>query len=170
MTSARKRAGLALAVAATLAAVTPAAALAQYDGRYYDQDQARRDYDAQYGRGAYDRYYSDHDRARRNYDSEHDRARRDYDARYGEGAYDRYYGAQAAQTYREDPYRADRRACREHRNGNAVAGGLLGGIAGAVIGSNVARGGGRTGGAIIGGVGGAALGSSIAKNSTHCDQ
>lgn len=154
MTTASKRAGLVLAVAATLAAVTPAVALAQYDGRYYDQDQARRDYDAQYGPGSYDRYYSDHDRARR-----------DYDSRYGEGAYDRYYGAQADRTYREE-----RRECHQEKNGNAVAGGLLGGIAGAVIGSNVARGGGRTGGAIIGGVGGAALGSSIAKNSTHCDQ
>ena len=49
-----------------------------------------------------------------------------------------------------------------------MGGALLGGIAGAVLGSNVARGGGREGGAIIGGVGGAALGADIAKNSTHC--
>jgi hypothetical protein len=153
-----------LAIAAVVAAMTawaPAgAALAQYDTRYdADQaryqadlareDQARRDYDARYGYGAYDRYYA---------------ARRDYDARYGDGAYDRYYGASAESAYRED-----RRACHDEKKGNEVAGGLLGGIAGAVIGSNVAKGGGRTGGAIIGGVGGAALGSQIAKGATHCD-
>ena len=143
MTSHRKFAGAALAVAAGLAALTPtAAAFAQAYDSQYDADQAR--YAAE--------------RARQ------DQARRDYDAQYGPGAYDRYYGAQADQTYRED-----RRECRHEKKGNEVAGGLLGGIAGAVIGSNVARGGGRTGGAIIGGVGGAALGSSIAKNQAHCD-
>jgi hypothetical protein len=70
MTSHRRFLGLALAAAAGLAALTPpAAAVAQpYD---YSYDQARRDYDAQYGPGAYDRYQSD---------------RRDYDARYGDGA------------------------------------------------------------------------------------
>jgi hypothetical protein len=143
MTSHRKLAGAALAAAAGLAILTPAAAaFAQAYDTQYDADQAR--YAA--------------DRARQ------DQARRDYDARYGPGAYDRYYGAQAEQTYRED-----RRECREKKQGNEVAGGLLGGIAGAVIGSNLAHGGGRTGGAIIGGVGGAAAGSQIAKGQAHCD-
>ncbi len=144
MTSERKLMGLVLALAAGAAALAPAAAaVAQpYDTRY-DANQAQ--YQADLAR--------------------QDQARRDYDAQYGPGSYDRYYGAQADQAYREE-----RRECHQEKNGNAVAGGLLGGIAGAVIGSNVARGGGREGGAIIGGVGGAALGSSIAKNSTHCDQ
>jgi hypothetical protein len=149
MTSQRKLLSAALAVAAGLAALTPtAAALAQpYD---YSYEQARRDYDAQYGPGAYDRYLAD---------------RRDYDARNGDGAYDRYYGAQAERAERED-----RRECRSKKQGNTVAGGLLGGIAGAVIGSNLAHGGGRTGGAVIGGVGGAAAGATIAHGATHCDE
>ncbi len=70
MISQRKFAGVALAVTAGLAALAPAAVAyaqtydTQYDadqGRYAAerarQDQARRDYDAQYGSGAYDRYY-----------------------------------------------------------------------------------------------------------------
>jgi hypothetical protein len=115
--------------------------MAQSYDTHYDADQAQ--YQAQQARA--------------------DQARRDYDAQYGPGAYDRYYAAQADGAYRED-----RRECHQEKKGNEVAGGLLGGIAGAVIGSNVARGGGREGGAIIGGVGGAALGANIAKDSTHC--
>jgi uncharacterized protein YcfJ len=99
----------------------------------------------------------DQDRYRQ---AQYEEQRRSYDAQYGPGAYDRYYA---------ENDRAAREACHDEKKGNAVGGALLGGIAGAVIGSNVARGGGREGGAIIGGVGGAALGSSIAKNSTHCD-
>ena len=71
MTSNRKLMGAALAVAAAAGAraARPAAAYAQaYDTQYdadqaryaaerAQQDQARRDYDAQYGPGAYDRYY-----------------------------------------------------------------------------------------------------------------
>jgi hypothetical protein len=103
----------------------------------------------------YDR--QDDDRYRQ---SQYDEQRRSYDAQYGDGAYDRYQADQRARA--ED-------ACREHKDDKAVGGALLGGIAGAVIGSNVARGGGREGGAIIGGVGGAAVGANIAKNSSHCD-
>ena len=96
--------------------------------------------------------------------AQYERDRRDYDRRYGDGAYDRYYAAHSGEVER-----TDREACHDEKKGNEVGGALLGGIAGAVIGSNVARGGGREGGAIIGGVGGAALGANIAKNSTHCD-
>jgi hypothetical protein len=131
----------ALTLAAVGAFAIPAIAMAQpYDTRQ-DADQAQ--YQA--------------DRARQ------DQARRDYDAQYGPGSYDRYYSA-GVQDDREA-----RHECHQEKKGNEVGGALLGGIAGAVIGSNVARGGGREGGAIIGGVGGAALGSNIAKNSTHCD-
>jgi hypothetical protein len=144
MTSHRKLVRAALAVAAGMAALTPAAAaFAQAYDSQYDADQAR--YAAEQAR--------------------QDQARRDYDAQYGPGAYDRYYAAQADQAYRED-----RRECHDQKKGNEVAGGLLGGIAGAVIGSNLARGGGREGGAIIGGVGGAAAGATIAKGQTHCDE
>jgi hypothetical protein len=92
--------------------------------------------------------------------AQYDEQRRAYDAQYGDGAYDRYYADQNDRA---------REACHDQKQGNEVGGAVLGGIAGAVLGSNIARGGGREGGAIIGGVGGAALGSNIAKNSTHCD-
>ncbi len=91
--------------------------------------------------------------------AQYEEQRRSYDAQYGPGSYDRYQADQAAQARHE---------CHEDKKSNEVGGAILGGLAGAVIGSNVARGGGREGGAIIGGVGGAALGSDIAKNSTHC--
>ena len=143
MTTDRKFAGLVVALAAGAFALAPtAAAWAQPYDSHYDSDRGQ--YQADQARG--------------------DQARRDYDAQYGPGAYDRYYGASA------DESREARHECHQEKKGNEVGGALLGGIAGAVIGSNVARGGGREGGAIIGGVGGAALGSNIAKNSTHCDQ
>jgi uncharacterized protein YcfJ len=143
MTPRNKLVGLALALAAGAAALAPtASAWAQpYDTRY-DADQARSQ--ADYARA--------------------DQARRDYDAQYGAGAYDRYYAAQSDRTYRQD-----RRECRHEKSDNGTAGALLGGIAGAVIGSNLASGGGRTGGAVIGGVGGAVAGSAIAKGTVHCD-
>ena len=63
------------------------------------------------------------------------------------------------------PYGYDR-DCRS----NAAAGTILGGIAGAVLGSNLAaHHGGRSGGAAIGGVAGALLGNSIGRSSSSCD-
>ena len=47
-----------------------------------------------------------------------------------------------------------------------MTGALLGGAAGALIGSNLASGGGRTGGALIGAAAGAAVGSNIARSTT----
>jgi hypothetical protein len=145
MTTQNRLRGLALGAVALMMAAAPAAVVAQ---PYYDRD-------AQYE--AQQRDYQ----ARQ---AQWERDRRDYDRRYGRGSYDRYYAAHSGEYQR-----TDREACHDEKKGNAVGGAILGGIAGAVIGSNVARGGGREGGAIIGGVGGAALGSSIAKNSTHCD-
>ena len=130
--------GLAVAAACVMIAV-PAAALAQP----YDDN------------GGYDSQRARDDAQRAQYDS----ARRDYNSRYGDGAYERYYPDPDAQT---------RAACHDEKKSNEVGGAILGGIAGAVLGSNVARGGGREGGAIIGGVGGAAVGADIAKNATHC--
>lgn len=130
-------------------------------------DAQRRDYDAQYGLGAYERSQVD-DQARANEDRRYaqsaqtyDGQRRAYDAQYGAGAYDRYQADQQA--------RADAQACHDQRKGNELAGGVLGGIAGAVIGSNVTRGGGREGGTIIGAGAGALAGSQIAKGQTNCN-
>ena len=132
--------GLALALAACVTVAAPAAALAQpYESGRSDDNR----YESP--QAQYDRY---------------DRARRDYNSQYGDGAYERYYPDPRAQQARA--------ACHDEKKDNEVGGALLGGIAGAVLGSNVARGGGREGGAIIGGVGGAALGANIAGNSTHC--
>ena len=87
----------------------------------------------------------------------YDQQRHDYDAQYGSGSYDRYMSNRDA-----------RHDCHVAKKDNEAVGGILGGVAGAVIGSNVARGGGREGGAIIGGVAGAAAGSQIAKSQTDC--
>lgn len=70
---------------------------------------------------------------------------------------DRAYAAQAEAW-------AQANCMREEAN-RSTGGALLGGILGAVIGSNLASGGGRTGGAIIGGAAGAAIGANVAKNS-----
>lgn len=54
---------------------------------------------------------------------------------------------------------------RIHRNG--TTGAIIGGLAGAAIGSNLAAShGGRTGGAVLGAAAGAAVGSNIARSST----
>ena len=135
--------GLVLAATAALIVGAPLAASAQPYSQY-EADQARYEQQRQ----------------------EYMRARADYDRRYGDGSYDRYYPT-AAETYRSE--RQEHRDCRREKSNNGTAGALLGGIAGAVIGSNLASGGGRTGGAIIGGVGGAALGNGIAKGQATCD-
>jgi hypothetical protein len=54
--------------------------------------------------------------------------------------------------------------CRQARN-NRVAGGVIGAIAGAVLGSNVAGHGAKSEGGAIGGVAGALIGSQVAKGS-----
>lgn len=68
-----------------------------------------------------------------------------------------------ASDYRH-PYYEDRCTDRIHENG--VTGALLGGAAGALLGSNVASHGGRTGGALLGAAAGAAVGSNIARTTT----
>ena len=132
MTSIRKRAGVALAIAAALTTVTPIAALAQYDA-----DQAR--------------YAAERARA--------DQARRDYDAQYGPGAYDRYYGAQSDRTYREDRRECRQEkngdavaggllggiagaviGSNVARGGGRTGGAVIGGVGGAAAGSAIAKG------------------------------
>jgi len=56
--------------------------------------------------------------------------------------------------------------CTRRIHDNGTAGAIVGGIAGAVLGSNLAHHGGRTGGAILGGAAGAAIGNSVARSST----
>jgi hypothetical protein len=130
-----------------------------YDARRSDYEVSRADYRA--ARADYDRRHADWERARA-----------DYDARYGYGAYGRTYGpaptwdearfgpygAQAAPNYgRPSSYNAPTVTCRNDHSA-ATAGGVLGALAGAALGSNIAASGHRSGGAILGGVVGAGRG------------
>jgi len=63
-----------------------------------------------------------------------------------------------------------RDACREERRDRRAAGTVLGGIAGAVIGSNVDDDGNRAEGTVIGAVAGAAIGNQIGAKSVKCDR
>jgi len=70
--------------------------------------------------------------------------------------------AMATPSFAQDP-------CHQKQHNNGTAGAVIGGIAGAVIGSNVAGHGAKTGGSIIGGLAGAAIGNNIGRSSTKCD-
>ena len=59
-------------------------------------------------------------------------------------------------------------ACQQTKHQDQTTGGVIGALAGAVIGSNLAaHGGGRTGGALLGAAAGAAVGSNIGVSSAH---
>lgn len=157
----------------------------EYDGqrdRYEDQ---RGQYEA--SREAYRESRRDYASARRDYDrrlAEWERARTIYDRRYGYGAYARLYPRPVWDTTTWTRYEPPPYAGYYGRNtsstsvpcsassGNTVAGGLIGALAGAVLGSQVASRGARTEGAVLGGVAGAVIGGSIGNASDRsykCD-
>jgi uncharacterized protein YcfJ len=164
----------------------------QQDRRDYearkDAYDARKDaYDAR--RDNYEASRADYQAARADYDRRHaqwERARADYDARYGYGAYIRVYGpAPIWDTARWGPYGAPAATyygrptvyvapgpveCRNDHSA-ATAGTILGAIAGAALGSNIAASGHRTAGSILGGVVGAGVGGSVgnAHDRYRCD-
>jgi hypothetical protein len=163
------------------------------DAARYENDRAayenrRDDYDA--SRAAYDNRSADYRAARADYERRHAdwvQARADYDARYGYGAYVRVYGAEpvwdearwsyvapspSATYYGRDSAYTAGAGCRPANNNNAVAGGILGALAGAALGSNVAANGRGTEGAVLGAVVGGALGASVGNASSkyQCDQ
>jgi hypothetical protein len=78
----------------------------------------------------------------------------------------------AAQPYSnyhdEHVYRQEQ--CQRARNNNTVAGAVIGGIAGAVLGSNSAGRGHRSDGTALGAVVGAAAGSAIGRSATRCNE
>ncbi len=120
-------------------------------------------------RDAYEGQRQDYAARRRAYERQlhaYEEARRDYDARYGVGAYERIY---PAPVYQEEAYAPGPDRCDSRRAGGAVAGGLLGALAGSVIGSNVAGRGDRAGGAILGGVVGGAAGVAVGASAARCD-
>src|SRR4051812_22895874 len=63
--------------------------------------------------------------------------------------------------YHSDP-------CHSEKSHAGATGAIVGGIAGAVLGSQVAGRGARTEGAVIGGVGGAVVGNQIGRHSVRC--
>lgn len=66
-----------------------------------------------------------------------------------------------ARDYRGYGYYDD--ACRTKKTNRGTAGAVIGGLAGAVLGSNVAGRGDRTEGAVIGGVAGALIGNGVGR-------
>lgn len=126
------------------------AARADYDRRYADWERARADYDARYGRDAYMRRYGP--------------APRWDDARWGP------YGAPTANVYGRPTTYNGPVTCRNDHS-SATAGGILGALAGAALGSNIAAGGHRSDGAILGGIVGAGIGASVgnANDKYKCD-
>lgn len=141
---------------------------AQYENTAQDYREARRDYR----------------QARRDYErrlSEWNRARVIYDRRYGSGAYARVYARPTwDETYwtRNEPppyagyYGRPTSSTNVPCNNNStVAGGLIGALAGAVLGSNIAGRGDRTEGAVLGGVAGAVVGGAVgnANDRYKCD-
>ncbi|HWH17144.1 MAG TPA: glycine zipper 2TM domain-containing protein [Allosphingosinicella sp.] len=160
-----KKTALIAAAAASAFIALPAAAQAQYrSGGYYDYGRYERSavrYD-QYGRAyTYDRYgnriYVDNGR---------------YD-RYG--SYDRY--GRPVYSNNSGYYGRSTGAYGYQRCSDGTTGTIVGGAVGALLGSEVARGGSRYGyrrggdtttGAIIGGAVGALAGRAIDKNSSRC--
>jgi uncharacterized protein YcfJ len=151
----------------------------QQDQRQYQQDrsdyEARKDaYDAR--RDNYEASRADYQAARADYERRRarwERARADYDARYGYGSYIRVYGPAPVwdtrrwARYEPAPGYAGRDAayvgpvtCRNDHS-SATAGAILGALAGAALGSNVAGHGVRTEGAVLGGVVGAGIGGAV---------
>jgi hypothetical protein len=156
-----------------------------YESRKDAYDARRQTYDAR--RSDYEVSRADYQAARADYARRHadwERARARYDARYGYGAYIRVYGpAPAWDEARYGRYDAPAAAyygrpttyngpvtCRNDHS-SATAGGILGALAGAALGSNIAAGGHRTDGAILGGVVGAGIGASVgnAHDKYNCD-
>jgi hypothetical protein len=161
--------------------------LRDYQARKDAYDVRREAYDAR--RDNYEVSRADYQAARAEYDRRHsdwERARDDYDASYGYGAYARVYGqAPAWDETRWGPYGAPAATyygrptvsvapapveCRNDHSA-ATAGGILGALAGAALGSNVAARGHRGDGAVLGGIVGLGIGASVGNAHDHyrCD-
>ncbi|MBX7247864.1 MAG: glycine zipper 2TM domain-containing protein [Caulobacteraceae bacterium] len=84
------------------------------------------------------------------------------------------YATARPQEYNNRSYRYDeadryyRDACRQEKRDRRRAGAVIGGIAGAVIGSNATDN--RTTGAVVGGATGAVVGSHIGGHTANCDR
>ncbi|WP_372784086.1 glycine zipper domain-containing protein [Phenylobacterium sp.] len=163
----------------------------QQDQAQYQRDRAQYEaskdaYDAR--RARYEDSREGYQAARADYDArraEWERARADYDRRYGYGAYIRAYGPEPTwdgarwsryegdRDYSRRDYGRDNNGqvvCRNDHS-SATAGAIIGALAGAALGSNVAGRGVRTEGAVLGGVVGAGIGGAVgnANDRYRCD-
>lgn len=141
------------------------AARAEYERRYADWEARRAAYDARYGYGSYVRAYGPApvwDERRWAYTAP--------PAHYGPPP-PAYYGAPSAGYYGSNAsaYAAPPIRCN---NNSAVTAGLIGAIAGGVLGSNIAGHGDKTGGTVLGALVGGGAGAAIghANDKYKCDQ
>jgi hypothetical protein len=159
-----------LASTLVLSAALLSAGTASAAPTYYDNGSADSVNDYENQRDAYYAAQDDYGRRQADYErqrADYERAQREYDRRYGYGAYSRQNGAfdyngpgrGAASSY----------DCSRQRSNSATAGGIIGALAGAAIGSNVAGRGVRTEGAVLGAIVGGAAGVAIGRNSAQCD-
>jgi hypothetical protein len=149
----------------------------------YQQQQRQYDRDRSRWESQQDNYQS----ARADYErraSDYEARRAAYDRRYGRGAYARAYGPAPTWDDRAWAHNAGAPAAGYHggdasyvapikcNNNSAVTAGLLGALAGGVLGSNVAGHGDRTEGAVLGGLVGGGLGAAVghANDKYKCDK
>ncbi len=149
-----------------------------YDARKEIYDNRRAHYESD--RAGYENARAAYERRREDWE----RARADYDRQHGYGAYIRVYGPEpvwdedhwtvyapaAGYHGRDTAYAAPVETCRNDHSA-ATAGTIIGALAGAALGSNVAAHGVRTEGAVLGGVVGAVVGGSVgnAHDRYNCD-
>jgi hypothetical protein len=127
-----------------------------YEHQHGIYEHARANYDAQHGAGAFLAYYRDHSD--------------DYERLYGPGAYGRDFG-RAVVYHGYDPYAAYRgNACERRANDDAMAGGVIGALAGGAIGSGMDRDSDGSGDAYTGAVLGSAVGADIGRSAAGCDE
>lgn len=185
------RTPLKLTLAAALLLGTAASALAQtfvnpddqarYEQQQQDYQNKQQDYQAkkqayeesaaaaQANRDTYavqrDRYANDR--------AAYEEQRADYDAQYGPGSWERRYST-GYDYRRHDPdadydhyYRGT--SCERRADSSAAAGGVIGALAGAAIGSSLAEHGSRGEGAVLGALAGGAIGAGVGASSASCD-
>jgi len=135
---------LALAASAAIASLPTLAAAQPYGSSSYDQR-------------SYQQQQDDYQQRLQQYNEQ----RAVYDRQHSGGRYD-------DRGYRSRDDRG-RGPCADRSGDRAATGGIIGALAGAAIGSNVAGRGSHTEGAVLGAVAGGVVGASIASSSARCD-
>ena len=159
-----KKIVLAVTMAAVAAPIAPA----------FTQTRAQLQYEREMRQ--YEREVARYERQQRRYNRRMDRRWRNYDYNRYEPGYNRYY---ADRYYVPGNYQTRRLGYNDRiyrgRNGqyycrraDGTTGLIVGGIAGALLGSAIAPGNSNTIGAIIGGAGGALAGRAIERNNVRC--